>query len=54
MQYFFLMDQIEKHLVSIKYCPTDDMDSDYHTKPLQGQKFRKFHRNIMGFDDDES
>ena len=34
IQYFFAMDQVVKGLISISYCPTDEMDSDYHTKPL--------------------
>ena len=49
IRYFFVTDQVEKGLVSIRYCPTDDMDSDYHTKPLQGRKFIKFRGRIMGF-----
>jgi hypothetical protein len=39
--YFFLTDQVEKGNVTIVYCPTDDMVGDFHTKPLQGEKFRK-------------
>jgi hypothetical protein len=39
---FFLTDQVEKGNVTIVYCPTDDMVGDFHTKPLQGEKFRKF------------
>ena len=35
IRYFFLTDQIEQGKVSIKYCPTDAMTSDYMTKPFQ-------------------
>jgi hypothetical protein len=42
IHYFFLTDQVEKGNVTIVYCPTDDMVGDFHTKPLQGEKFRKF------------
>jgi len=52
IRYFFVTDQVVKGLLSIRYCPTDDMDSDYHTKPLQGKKFVKFRCRIMGFEDD--
>ena len=48
IRYFFVADQVTKGLISIRYCPTDDMDSDYHTKPLQGKKFKKFRCRIMG------
>jgi hypothetical protein len=50
VRYFFLTDQVEKGNVSIVYCPTDDMIGDFHTKPLQGEKFRKFRNAILGCD----
>ena len=48
IRYFFMTDQIEKGNVQVQYCPTDEMTSDYYTKPLQGEKFRKFRRELMG------
>jgi hypothetical protein len=42
IRYFFVTDQVEKKNLQIKYCPTDDMIGDFHTKPLQGEKFRQF------------
>ena len=48
VRYFFLTDQVEKGNLRITYCPTDDMTADYMTKPLQGEKFRKFRAEIMG------
>jgi hypothetical protein len=48
--YFFLTDQVEKGNVTIAYCPIDDMVGDFHTKPLQGLKFRKFRNSILGCD----
>jgi hypothetical protein len=47
---FFLTDQVEKGNVTIVYCPTDDMVGDFHTKPLQGEKFGKFQNAILGCD----
>ncbi len=47
IRYFFLTDQVEKGNVTIVYCPTDDMVGDFHTKPLQGEKFRKFRNAIL-------
>ncbi len=49
IRYFFLTDQIEKGNLEVSYCPTDEMTADYMTKPLQGQKFRKFKARIMGW-----
>ena len=48
IRYFFMTDQVEKGNARIEYCPTDEMIADYMTKPLQGQKFRKFRESIMG------
>ena len=48
IRFFFITDQVKKGLVTIKYCPTDEMDADFFTKPLQGKKFQKFRRRIMG------
>ena len=48
VRYFFLTDQVERGNLSVEYCPTDDMIADFHSKPLQGSKFRKFRAAIMG------
>ena len=48
VRYFFLTDQVEKGNLSIEYCPTDVMWADFMTKPLQGEKFRKFRDKILG------
>jgi len=47
IRYFFVTDQKEKKHISIQYCPTDEMLADYMTKPLHGEKFRKFRERIM-------
>ena len=48
IRYFFLTDQVEKGNLKIEYCPTENMIGDYMTNPLQGEKFRKFRKSIMG------
>jgi hypothetical protein len=48
IRYFFLTDQVEKGNVIIEHCPTEEMIGDFHTKPLQGEKFRKFRDSILG------
>jgi hypothetical protein len=50
IRYFFRTDQVEKGNVTIVHCPTDDMVGDFHMKPLQGEKFRKFRNAILGCD----
>ena len=50
-RYFFIHDQVEKGIVQIKYCPTDDIDGDYMSKALQGRKFIKHKVKIMNLPD---
>ena len=47
-QIFFITDQVEKGNVVIDYCATEDMIGDFMTKPLQGEKFKKFRKVILG------
>jgi hypothetical protein len=42
IRYFFFTDQVEKGNITIVYCLNDDMVGDFHTKPLQGEKFHKW------------
>jgi len=46
-RHFFINDLKEKGLVSIKYCPTEEMVADYMTKPLHGSKFTKFRKSTI-------
>ena len=46
-KYFYITDLIERKVVEIKYCPTDEMIADYMTKPLSGAKTHKFRKLIM-------
>ena len=41
IRYFLLTDQVKKGNVYIEYCLTHEMIGDFHTKPLQGEKFQK-------------
>ena len=47
IKYFFMKDQVDQGKIDVQYCPTDDMMSDYFTKPLSGEKFHKFRAEIM-------
>ena len=48
IRYFFLTDQVEKGNLLIEHCSTEEMWGDFHSKPLQGEKFRRFGAKIMG------
>lgn len=50
IRYFFITDRIAAGEVSINYCPTADMISDYFTKALQGNLFKKLRNLIMNCD----
>ncbi len=49
IRYFFIGDQVTKKNVEVQYCPTDEMTGDYMSEGLQGEKFRRFRDEIMGF-----
>ena len=36
-----------------RYCPTDNMIADVLTKPLQGAKFHKLRRLLLGLKNDD-
>ena len=50
IRYFFLSDQVKQGNLKIEYCPTDKMQGDFMTKPLQGHKFKKFRKDILGLE----
>ena len=45
---FSIKGQVDDKVVTIEYCPTEQMMADYFTKPLQGALFRKLRDWIMG------
>ena len=47
IRYFFIKDCIDKKLLRVEYCPTDDMIGDFPSKPLQGRKFKKHCKAMM-------
>ena len=51
IRYFFVADQVKQGNLTIEYMPTDEMWADFMTKPLQGEKFRKFRALIQGEQD---
>ena len=51
IRYYFLLDRIKKREISVKHCLTEEMIADYFTKPLQGQKFKKFRKMILNIEE---
>jgi len=51
IRYYFVTDRISSNEMSMEYCPTEDMISDYFTKSLQGSQFRRFRNAILGIDE---
>ena len=50
IQYFFVVDKLDKKELRIVYCPTDQMIADYNSKPLQGQVFIDLRNKLLGID----
>ena len=48
IRYFAIKDCWDRGELKIEYLPTDVMAGDFMTKPLQGEKFRKFRKLILG------
>ena len=48
LRYFWMTDQIKKGNVTVEYCPADEMKADFFTKPLNGSKFYKLRKEILG------
>ena len=51
IRYFFVQDKLASKELSLQYCPTLQMLSDYFSKPLQGALFRTFRNRIMNYND---
>ena len=48
IRYFYVTSKVKSGEISITYCPTKEMVSDFLTKPLQGSLFRLHRNSIMG------
>lgn len=48
VRYFFVRDRIDKKEVKLVYLPTEEMISDFFTKPLQGSLFLRLRDKILG------
>jgi hypothetical protein len=48
IRYYWINQYILNKVVKLVYVPTDDMIADYFTKPLQGARFKKMVKKILG------
>ena len=48
VRFFFITDRIKNKELTVEWCPTTEMWSDYATKPQQGAMFKKFRDILMG------
>ena len=46
-RFFWMVDRIEQGELELQHCPTEQMLSDFYTKPLQGGKFIEFRDAIL-------
>ena len=47
VRYYFITDHIDAHELDVHYCSTEEIITDFFTKPLQGKLFLTFHKAIM-------
>ena len=50
IRHFYITDLIEKNEFKSEFCPTNMMEADHLSKPLQGKEFERQRRILMGMD----
>ncbi len=53
VRYFYVKDLIERGVLSVKHCVSDDMIADFFTKPLQGNRFKQLRDAILNLNHKE-
>jgi hypothetical protein len=48
VRYFFLKSRLESGEATIEHCPTEHMEADVLTKPLQGSLYNRLAASING------
>ena len=46
--YYWVKDLIDRGLITVVYCPTENMIADFFTKPLQGTLFNHMLEKVIG------
>jgi len=47
IRYFYVCDLLERGILTVEHCSSDDMIADFFTKPIQGRKFQIFRDIIL-------
>jgi hypothetical protein len=47
IRYFYVKDLIDRGILKVEHCVSDQMLADYFTKPIQGAKFQQFRDLIL-------
>ena len=47
---FHIKDLLDKGEFDVEHCPTEDMQADFLSKPLQGKPFEKMFNWLMGIE----
>jgi hypothetical protein len=47
IRYFYVKDLIDRGVINVSHCMSEDMIADFFTKPLQGKRFDKFRDVIL-------
>ena len=50
VRYFVIKELIDKGKICVEYCNTGKMIANFLTKPLQGEKFIRFRKMILGME----
>jgi hypothetical protein len=54
IRYFYVKDLIDRGIVRVDHCISDDMIADFFTKPLQGKRFQLFRDLILNIPSDSA
>ena len=50
IRHFCITDLLEKQEFEVEHCPTEDMQADFLSKPLQGETFKRMFKWLMGIE----
>ena len=54
IKYFYANSLLQNRTITaVEYCPTEEMISDFLSKPLQGSLFRKHRNTLLGITEKE-
>ncbi len=50
IRYFFVKDLLDRGVITLSHCLSDNMIADFFTKPIQGQQFQLLRNLILNID----